>query len=157
MILASTALASLVSALVLVVPIEVVLAAAAPVSDVPLWLLALIAALTHVLGKLVHYAIGAGALRGAWFARQRAEPNAEWHERYARARAWCESHGWGPFALMMVSAATSLPPYAPMPFLAPAAGMRWPSFALASLLGRSIRFYAVVALTGWLPHWLIGL
>ncbi|MDO5726294.1 MAG: hypothetical protein Q4Q03_00035 [Bowdeniella nasicola] len=149
MITATLAVTSLLAALVVFLPIEVVLLAGGGLAEVPAWALAAICAATHTLGKGGHYALAAGLITNrrlhAWLtARVSAATR-------ARARRWNNSPlvtylrgptGW---VISFSAAAISLPPYALMPLVAPSVGQRWWEFATASFAGRWLRFYLILA------------
>ena len=150
----------LVSALVPVVNAEVALVAIALVSPVPPLVLALVAGAGQMVGKMVFYLLGRGALDPRRWQRWRRHGTAtgRWSARTARVRAWAEQHTWGPAVLTGVSALTGLPPFAVVSVLAGALGMRWWVFAVVGFAGRSARFLLVLLSPGLLPDaWLAHL
>ncbi|SED88284.1 YqaA family protein [Ruania alba] len=142
------------SAVVMVLPAEVYLLGAALVADVPPVWLAAAGATGQVAGKMLSYLVGRGVLD---VARWRAKPNARWADRIRTVEQWCAAHTWGPSAVTLVSAFAGLPPYALVAVLAGTLRMRWWLFAGLSLIGRFLRFWAVVAVPELLPGTLFGI
>lgn len=153
MITAMVCATSLLAAVVVFIPIEVVLAAGGQGAEITAPWLALGAAATHTLGKMAHYWLAAGMIRSQrvrslltrWGGKNRAEmwqawQHSRWFARLGGVSGWLVS--WS-------AAAFSLPPYALMPFIAPGLGQPWWHFASASLAGRWLRFYIVIALPAW--------
>lgn len=147
---------SFVSAVVLVLPIEPYLVGLALFRPEHVWFAALLAAAAHMAGKLLHFFLGTGLLHRLNLAH-RAELNAVWAQRWEALAAYSADHPWAMSLITVASASVSLPPFAAMPFLAASVGMRWWTFALAGLLGRWVRFWAVMAVPGLLPESLVGL
>ena len=147
----------LLSALVPVVNAEVALVAVALVSPVPPLVLALVAGLGQMVGKMLFYLLGRDALDPERWRRWRREGTAtgRWATWTARVREWAERHTWGPAALTGVSALTGLPPFAVVSVLAGTLRMRWWVFAGIGFAGRSTRFLLVLLAPGLLPsEWL---
>lgn len=147
---------SFISALVLVLPIEPYLVGLAYLRPGEVWFAALLAAAAHLAGKLLHFFLGVGVLERLNLAH-RAELNAVWAQRWEALARFAGRHPWAMSAITFVSAATSLPPFAAMPFLAASVSMRWWTFALAGTVGRWARFWAVMAVPGLLPPALFGI
>ncbi len=146
---------SFVSAVVLVLPIEPSLVGLAYLRPGDVWLAALLAAVAHTAGKLVHFVLGVEVLERLNLAH-RAELNEVWARRWETLGAFAARHPWAMFAITFSSAVVSLPPFTAMPFLAASVGMRWWTFALAGAAGRWVRFWAVMAVPGLLPGSLFG-
>lgn len=146
---------SFASAVLLVLPIEPYMVGLAVLRPGGIWLAALLAAVAHMAGKLVHYFLGTGLLERLNLAH-RAELNAVWAQRWESLAAYAAEHPWAMSGITFLSAAVSLPPFAAMPFLAASVGMRWWTFALAGTLGRWVRFWAVMAAPQLLPDSLFG-
>ena len=147
----------LLSALVPVVNAEVALVAIALVSPVPPLVLALVAGLGQMVGKMLFYLLGRGALDPERWRRWRREGTASgrWAAWTARTRAWAQRHAWGPAVLTGVSAFSGLPPFAVVSVLAGTLRMRWWVFASVGYAGRSARFLLVLLAPGLLPQaWL---
>ena len=147
---------SFASAVVLVLPIEPYLVGLAYFRPEYVWLAALLAALAHMAGKLVHFFLGTGLLHRLNLAH-RAELDEVWAQRWEALADYSARHPWALSAITFLSAAVSLPPFAAMPFLAASVGMRWWTFALAGTAGRWARFWAVMAVPGLLPPGLFGI
>jgi membrane protein YqaA with SNARE-associated domain len=139
------------SALVPLINIEVILAArAAAVATGGLWTLALAAAVGQMLGKVVWYYLGANALSWGWVRRKVETPKAE-----ARLQTWrTRTHERPVIAggLVFLSAASGFPPFAIVAVLAGQLRMNLPLFFTLGLLGRWLRFAAVLGGAGWLSQ-----
>ncbi|MBZ2199267.1 YqaA family protein [Occultella gossypii] len=146
----------LLSAIVIVLPAEVYLLAVALVSDVPAVWLALAGAVGQVAGKMLYYLLGRGVLDLAHL-RKRSTAKGRWVDGMDRVEAWCRRHVWGPSLITAVSAFAGVPPYALVSVLAGTVRMRWWLFALISVAGRWLRFWAVMAVPHLLPDALFGL
>lgn len=142
---------SFASAVLLVLPIEPYLVGYAALSRPEhLALVALGVAAAHTAGKLLHFFLGAGILHRLRLGH-RAELTETWAQRWEALIAFSGRHSWAMAALTFTSAAVSVPPFTPMPFVAASVEMRWWSFALFSTLGRWARFWAVMASPELLP------
>lgn len=144
----------LLAGLVTVLPAEVYLFGAAALTSVPGILLALAGAAGQTVGKMAYYLVGRGVLNPDRF---RARAKGKWVERMDRVERWCQRHTAGTTTITLVSAFTGLPPYALVAVLAGSLRMRWWWFALLSLVGRFLRFWAVVEIPELLPGPLFGL
>lgn len=141
---------ALASAVVLVLPIEPYLVGYAVLYPQALWLWALAAAAVHVAGKMLYFWLGDRLL--VWLHMERhAQLNEKWAVRWQAIQRQSERMPWLMWVVTFASASVSLPPFAPMSLLAPAAGMRWWSFFTAALAGRWLRFWLVMAVPGLLP------
>lgn len=145
---------SLLAGLVTVLPAEVYLFGAAALSDVPGVWLALAGAVGQTLGKLAYYLVGRGVLNPDRF---RARAKGKWAERMDRVERWCQEHASGLAVAVLVSSFVGLPPYALVAILAGSLRMRWWCFSLLSLVGRFLRFWAIVEIPELLPGALFGL
>ena len=142
------------SAVVMVLPAELYLLGAAALTDsADIWL-ALAGAVGQVAGKMLSYLVGRGVLNTA---RLRSRAKGRWVERMTRVEEWCAAHEWGPAAVTFVSAFSGLPPYALVAVLAGSLRMPWWLFAGVSLVGRFLRFWAVVSIPHLLPGTLFGI
>lgn len=155
-VLGGAFLYSLVSALVVVLPVEVYLLGAAVASDVPTALLALVGAVGQVAGKMPFYLVGRGVLDLARVRRQ-AVARGRWARRMTAVENWAGRHPWGPSAVTGSAAFLSLPPYAVVSVLAGTVGMRWWLFVAVSLAGRFLRFWLLLGVPGLLPPELLGI
>jgi membrane protein YqaA with SNARE-associated domain len=137
------------SALVPVVNIEAYLAVRAAVAHVDsVWTLGLVAALGQMLGKLVWYGLGASSLDWGWVRRKLEKPKAR-----ARLELWRSRTHQRPVlagALVLVSAFSGLPPFAVLSVLAGQLRMNLALFLGLGLLGRWLRFAAVLGGMSWL-------
>lgn len=144
---------SLACAVVVFIPIEVVLAAGGANAELGPVLLALLAAASHTLGKMAHYWLAAGLIRSTrvreFLAKTGGKRRAEMLARWQNSPLFARLGGLSGWLVSWCAAAFSLPPYALMPFLAPSLRQAWWHFASASLLGRWLRFYVVIALPAW--------
>lgn len=145
----------LLSAIVPVANAEVYLVGVALTTDSPPLLLALAAASGQVLGKMAFYLLGRGVIDVSRL-RRHARTGGRWTARMAGVTAWCGQHPWGPSAVTLVSAAAGLPPFAVVSVLAGTLRMRWWLFALCGLVGRFVRFLAVLLAPGLVPAGLLG-
>ena len=139
------------SALVPLVNIEVILAArAAAVATGGLWTLSFAAALGQMFGKVVWYYLGANALTWGWVRRKVETPKAE-----ARLQVWRTRTQERPVlagGLVFLSAASGFPPFAIVAVLAGQLRMSLTLFFVLGLLGRWLRFAAVLGGAGWLSQ-----
>ncbi|KRE92933.1 hypothetical protein ASG76_15915 [Nocardioides sp. Soil774] len=142
--------ASIGSALLPLINIEAILAVA--VSRAPEAMGALVVAATvgQMLGKILWYWGGMNLDRAPWVHRQLQKPKVEaslsrWHER-------AEGRPWFTAGLLFVSAAIGVPPYAVTAVLAGMLRVPFWVFFLTGLVGRGLRFWAVVSGTTSLLH-----
>lgn len=147
---------SLLSALIPVFNAELYLIGlAAKQPQLPWWLLGITAATGQMVGKLVFYYAGRGSI--ALPARLRRKSDKERTGRFARWFARFrdtarERPAWA-FAVLLVSAAVGLPPYAASAVLAGVARVNLSVFLVSGLLGRAVRFGAIAASPGLLDSW----
>lgn len=155
-VLAGAFLYSLLTSVVVFLPVEVYLLGAVVASDVGAVPLALVGAVAQVAGKMLFYLVGRGVLDLAHVRRQGAA-SGRWAQRMTAVEEWARRHPWGPSAVTAAAAFVSVPPYAVVSVLAGTVGMRWWLFALISLVGRFLRFWAIVSVPELLPPGLFGL
>jgi membrane protein YqaA with SNARE-associated domain len=140
-----------VSALVPVVNIEVILGArGATAHSGGLWALAFAAALGQMVGKVVWYYLGANALSWGWVRRKMEKPKAQ-----ARLETWRTRTQERPVLtglLVLASAASGFPPFAIVAVLAGQLRMSLMLFFGLGLLGRWLRFAAVLGGAEWLGY-----
>ena len=140
-----------VSALVPLVNIEAVLGVRGSVADVQgVWLLGFAAGLGQMLGKLVWYYLGANSLSWGWVRRRMEAPKAA--ERLERWRQRTHERPVVAGALVFVSAVSGFPPFAILAVLAGQLRMQLGLFFVLGLLGRWLRFAAVLGGAEWLSH-----
>jgi len=138
-----------VSALVPLVNIEAVLGVRGSVADVQsIWLLGFAAGLGQMLGKLVWYYLGANSLSWGWVRRRMETPKAA--ERLERWRRRTHERPVVAGGLVLVSAVSGFPPFAILAVLAGQLRMQLGLFFVLGLLGRWLRFAAVLGGAEWL-------
>ena len=136
------------SALVPVLNLEAYLVGMGALGEERVWLMALVAGVGQMLGKLVWYELGASSLRWAWVRRKVEKPRAQ-----AQLERWRTRTADRPLvgaALLFGSALLGLPPLAIVAVLAGQLRMSLPVFLVAGTLGRTLRFAAVLGGAGWL-------
>jgi membrane protein YqaA with SNARE-associated domain len=140
-----------VSALVPLVNIEAYLGVRGSVGDVGgIWTLGFAAALGQMAGKVIWYYLGANALSWGWVRRKVEKPLAQ-----ARLELWRTRTQQRPvFAglLVFASAASGFPPFAIVAVLVGQLRMNVLMFVALGLLGRWLRFAAVLGGAEWLQH-----
>lgn len=142
--------ASIGSALLPIINIEAILALAVSQRPSAVWGLIVAATVGQMLGKILWYWGGMHADRAPWVAKHLDKPKAKasldkWHAR-------AEGRPWFTAGLLFVSAALGLPPYAVTAVMAGALRVHFAVFMLTGLLGRGLRFWAVVTGTSSLLH-----
>jgi membrane protein YqaA with SNARE-associated domain len=147
-------LVSFASALVPLINIEAYLAVRAGVADVErLWLLALVAAVGQMLGKVIWYYLGASALNWPWIRRKLDAP-----KQAARLATWQRRAEERPALtgfLVFVSAFSGFPPLAIIAVVAGQLRIGLVLFFTVGIAGRWLRFAAFLGGAGWLRHlWL---
>ena len=135
--------ASIGSALLPLINIEAILVVAVSQSPGATWGLVTAATVGQMLGKVLWYWGGMNVDRAPWVHRQLQKPKAEaslrkWHER-------AEGRPWFTAGLLFVSAAIGLPPYAVTAVLAGILRVPFWIFFVTGLVGRGLRFWAVVS------------
>lgn len=138
-----------VSALVPLVNIEAYLGVRGALAQHPgPWVAGLVAAVGQMLGKLVWYHLGANALRWGWVRRRMDTPKAQ-----LRLEAWRLRIDQRPVVAALatfVSAFAGFPPFAVLAVLAGQLRMRLAWFLALGLVGRWLRFSAVLGGAAWL-------
>lgn len=138
-----------VSALVPVVNIEAYLGVRGSVARVGgLWTLAFAAALGQMAGKVIWYYLGANALSWGWVRRKVETAKAQ-----ARLETWRTRIRERPVLtglLVFASASSGFPPFAIVAVLAGQLRMSLTLFVVLGLLGRWVRFAAVLGGAEWL-------
>lgn len=142
--------ASIGSALVPLINIEAILAVAISQSPSATWALVVAATVGQMLGKSLWYWGGLHIDRAPWVSRHLEKPKAKaslerWHER-------AEGRPWFTAGLLFVSASIGVPPYAVTAVLAGTLRVHFWIFLLTGLLGRGLRFWAVVGGTTSVLH-----
>jgi membrane protein YqaA with SNARE-associated domain len=140
-----------VSAVVPLVNIEAYLGVRASVAATgSVWLLGLAAALGQMLGKLVWYYLGASSLSWRWVRRRVETPKAQ--ERLERWRHRTHERPVVAGGLVFLSAVTGFPPFAILAVLAGQLRMQVWMFFTLGLVGRWVRFTAVLGGAEWLSN-----
>jgi membrane protein YqaA with SNARE-associated domain len=141
------------SALIPIINIEAYLTLRAAVASVEqIWLLALVAGVGQMLGKVIWYYLGASALSWGWVRRRAETP-----KNAARLELWRARTHDRPVVtglLVFVSAFTGFPPFAILSVLAGQLRMSLTLFLTIGLLGRWLRFAAVLGGAAWLSDWM---
>ncbi len=137
------------SALLPLINIEAYLSVRAAVASVEdVWMLSLVAAVGQMLGKVVWYYLGASSLQWEWVRRRAEKP-----KNAARLETWRARTHERPVltgGLVFVSAFTGFPPFAVLSVLAGQLRMGLALFLGLGLVGRWLRFAAVLGGAAWL-------
>jgi membrane protein YqaA with SNARE-associated domain len=137
------------SALIPLINIEAYLSVRAAVASLgDIWTLALVAAVGQMLGKIVWYYLGSSALHWGWVRRRAEQP-----KNAARLETWRARTHERPVltsGLIFISAFTGFPPFAVLSVLAGQLRMNLALFLSIGLLGRWLRFAAVLGGAAWL-------
>jgi membrane protein YqaA with SNARE-associated domain len=140
---------SFASALIPLINLEVYLVGLSAVSHPgQVWLLALVAGVGQMLGKLVWYYLGANALRWGWIRRKVETPKAQ-----AKLELWRGRTHERPLLggiLLFASAYSGFPPFAILAVLAGQLRMSLWLFLLVGTAGRTARFATFLGGAGWL-------
>ncbi len=144
-------LVAIASALVPLLNIEAYLGVRAAVADVDsVWLLALVAAVGQMLGKVVWYYLGASSLSWGWVKRRLEQP-----KQQARLELWRSRTRQRPgvvSALLLSSGFVGLPPLAIVAVLAGQLRLSLSLFLVAGIAGRWLRFAVVLGGLQWLTE-----
>ena len=139
------------SALVPVINIEAYLSVRAAVAGIgSIWALGAVAGLGQMTGKLVWYYLGASSLSWGWVRRKVEKP-----KNAARLEAWRARTHQRPVVaglLLFISASVGFPPFAIVAVLAGQLRMSLTLFLTLGLLGRWLRFVAVLGGAQWVVH-----
>ena len=137
------------SALVPLINIEAYLGVRGSVGGIDnVWVLGLAAATGQMVGKLVWYYLGASSLSWTWVRKRMETPKAQ-----ARLEKWrTRTHERPLFAgaLVFLSAFSGFPPFAILSVLAGQLRMSLTLFFVLGLMGRWLRFTAVLGGAEWL-------
>jgi membrane protein YqaA with SNARE-associated domain len=140
-----------VSALVPLVNIEAYLGVRGSVADVAgLWVLAFAAALGQMAGKVIWYYLGANALSWGWVRRKVETPKAQ--ARLERWRTRTQERPVIAALLVFASASTGFPPLAIVAVLVGQLRMSLALFFGIGLVGRWLRFAAVLGGADWVSQ-----
>ena len=137
------------SALIPIINIEAYLGLRSAFVDMgDLWLLGLVAAVGQMVGKVIWFYLGASSLEWGWIKRRIEQP-----KQRARLDKWqerTESRPGFAASLVFVSAFTGFPPFAIVAVLAGQLRMHLIVFLVVGLVGRWLRFAAVLGGVEWL-------
>lgn len=148
-LLLGTFLFSVASALVPVLNVEAYLAVvAARAAELSAWQLAFVAGLGQSAGKVIWYYVGLNALRLRSIQRKMETP--KWSESYARWHRRIHGRPVVAGLVTFVSAFSGFPPLAVIAVLAGSLRMQFAVFLVTVLVGRTLRFWAVLAGVGLL-------
>lgn len=143
------------SALVPLINIEVYLIGLAAVTSTEhVWLLAAIAGVGQMIGKLVWFYLGANALRWGWVRRKMENPKAQ-----AKLELWRSRTHDRPLVaalLLFLSAAGGFPPFAIVAVIAGQLRLNVLLFLAVGIVGRTLRFAAFLGGADWLSHLVHG-
>ena len=135
--------ASIGSALLPLINIETILAVAVSQTPSATWALVAAATVGQMMGKIVWYWGGMNLDRAPFVSKHLEKPKAKaslekWHER-------AEGRPWFTAGLLFFSALVGFPPYAVAAVLAGGLRVHVVVFLVTGLLGRGLRFWALVA------------
>jgi membrane protein YqaA with SNARE-associated domain len=146
---------SFASALIPLINLEVYLVGLSAVSDPGrVWLLATVAGIGQMVGKLVWYYLGANALRWGWIRRKVETPKAQ-----AKLELWRgRTHNRPVISSMLVfaSAFSGFPPFAIVAVLAGQLRMSLAIFMAMGVAGRILRFATFLSGGAWVTHLVTG-
>jgi membrane protein YqaA with SNARE-associated domain len=136
------------SALLPILNVEAYLAiVAAQVSEsVSFWELAVVAGAGQSVGKIIWYYVGLNSLKLRWMRKKMESP--KWAASYER---WYQRAHGKPLvagAVTLVSSVTGFPPLAVIAVLAGTLRMNFPLFLATVFVGRTLRFWLVLAGVG---------
>ncbi|MGW3468220.1 VTT domain-containing protein [Saccharopolyspora sp. NPDC000995] len=126
-------------------------------TDIPWWLLALVIAAGQIAGKLLHFYAARGAIRLPWLFRRKdgeREQKGRWREWLEKFRSNCQQRPVWTGAVLLISAAASLPPFAAIAVIAGWAKVPLAMFVVTGFIGRFVRFGALAIAPGVVVGWL---
>jgi membrane protein YqaA with SNARE-associated domain len=135
---------SIASALFPLINMEVILGGmAATVGDGHAFTLALVAGAGQTVGKIVWYELTRRSFDTEWVQKRLSGPKVR--QSYLRWQARIEGRPWFGGGIMLVSAFAGVPPLLVMAAVAGALKMRMYVFLPTILVGRTLRFWLVLA------------
>ncbi len=141
------------SALIPVITIEAYLGVRVALASVgSIWALGLVAAVGQMIGKVAWYYLGASSLGWGWIRRKSEQPKNK--ARLERWRTRTQDRPLLTGLLVFGSALVGLPPLAITSVLAGQLRMSLPQVFVLGLLGRWLRFVAVLGGAEWLVQYL---
>lgn len=146
-LLVATFLFSIASALIPVLNVETYLAVvAAKLKGVDDWELALLAGSGQMVGKVIWYYAGVHTMKIPWMRKKMEKP--KWQESYDTWHGRLVGRRWYGGLICFLSAASGFPPFAIIAVLAGSLRMPFWVFFSTGLVGRTLRFWAVLAGVG---------
>ncbi len=148
---------SMAGALMPVISVEVfVVGLALSGPELPWWFLALVIAVGQSAGKLLYYyaAQGIRCLPRFLHPKAGAEPRGRAGRRLEQFRQLCAQRPLWAGPMLLVSSAVSLPPFAASAVFAGWARISLPLFLGTALLGRYLRYGALLLVPGAVGGWL---
>ena len=147
----STLLVSFASAVIPFINIEAYLAAVgAAVDGFVLWVIAAAAAVGQTAGKVALYYAADWAMRLPWTKKKMASP--KWQESYQRWSRRINEHPGQTALILFASASIGFPPLYVIAVLAGQLKVNIWLFVSTCLVGRFIRFLALVGAADWIVH-----
>ncbi|GAB3275223.1 hypothetical protein [Parasphingorhabdus pacifica] len=136
--------------------------------EVPWWLLALVVTVGQISAKLLYYYAARGVIRLPRFLHRHTAPGApdtphgtgqlnrvgRWRDLLERFRMNCRNRPVWSGALLLVSAASSLPPFLATCVIAGWARVPLTTFLVTGFAGRFVRFAALAITPGAVIAWL---
>ncbi|MDT0201045.1 VTT domain-containing protein [Nocardioides sp. AE5] len=148
-LLAATFGLSVASALLPFINIEVYLAAVATqVGTAGALTLAVAAGIGQTIGKLVWYYATRRGMDSAWMRKKLEKPKAKASLEKWQARA--DGRPWFMGTIIFLAASVGVPPMLVMAAVAGTVRMNVTIFVVTCLVGRTIRFWVILAGVGWL-------
>lgn len=138
-----TFLFSVASALIPILNVEAYLAVVATqLTATPAWALALIGGSGQVVGKIIWYYAGWHSLRFKWMQKKMEKP--KWKASYDKWNARIGERPAMAGVICFASAFSGFPPLAVIAVLAGSLRVNFPVFVATCLVGRTLRFLAVL-------------
>ena len=124
-------------------------------TTIPWWVLTVVIATGQIGGKLLHYYAARGVIRLPRLLRREDRPTGEGrrHRWLASFRASCRHRPVWTSAVLLISATTSLPPFAAIAVIAGWAQVPLATFVSAGFVGRLLRFSALTIAPGVVVAW----
>lgn len=124
--------------------------------EIPWWLLAVVIATGQIGGKLLHYYAARGSIRLPTMFRRKTESKRKgrWRDWLEMFRSNCHQRPVWTGAVLLISAAASLPPFAAVAVIAGWAKVPLATFLITGFVGRFVRFGALAIAPGVVIGWL---
>jgi membrane protein YqaA with SNARE-associated domain len=147
---------SVASALVPILNAEAYLAVvAAKLQNVSAVELAAVGGAGQIVGKIIWYYAGYHSLKFKWMQKKMETP--KWKNSYEKWSARIAGRPMVGAGICFASAVTGFPPLAIVAVLAGSLRLNFVMFAITCFVGRTIRFWIVLAGVDWLKHLFPGL